>query len=601
MPELNLCKDLSLPINAVTQKFAIIGMSGSGKSYCMTKLAELMLDAAAQVVLLDPKGEAWGLRLLADGKRPGYSVPVFGGEHADVPLKPDMGKQIADLIVRGDYSAILDVSEFVSSEIAEFGYHFATQLLHLKKARPGAMHVMIDEAQDFIPQNPQPASKGQSNYEPRMLHAFERLQKQGRAKGVGMTIAGQRPQEINKKVLNLSECWITFRLAGLQERASTLKIIGERDRATADKLDQQLPRLASGDGYFWSAEWLKVSGVYRVAAKKTFDSSATPEVGARRVEPRELSPVDNEALRREMAAVIEQEEENNPATLRARLAAQEAELKKLRAQEKPAAEIKRVEIPVLKEADFKRIEQSVREMEAIRVRGEEANRAAINELNSLAEKIAGAASLANEADKQLLGTMLTVSLPVPVRSDVEQYRQATDAIARQTAPRRSAGKGVGSAPVKAGARRMLEALSRYRRLGLTRPQLATLSFVAPGGTFSDYLSSLRAHNFISEDGVHIHATDLGIAHLIQARGDAPTAAFDAERIVAAYKLKAGARRMMDVLLKAHPSVVTRGELSIKAAVAPGGTFSDYLSSLRVKGLISEDSSGIKASATLYLK
>src|SRR5947209_1306708 len=122
-------------------------MSGSGKSYCMTKLAEEMLDERVQLVLLDPKGEAWGLRLLADGKTPGYPIPVFGGEHADYPLKPDMGSRVAELIVRGDYSAVIDVSEFISSEIAHFGYDFATTLLHLKKQRRSAMCVMIDEAQ----------------------------------------------------------------------------------------------------------------------------------------------------------------------------------------------------------------------------------------------------------------------------------------------------------------------------------------------------------------------------------------------------------------------------------------------------------------------
>jgi uncharacterized protein len=82
--KLEISSELSLPIDAVTQKIAVLGMTGSGKSYCMTKLAEEMLDARAQVVILDPKGEAWGLRLLADGKSKGYPIPVFGGEHGEL-------------------------------------------------------------------------------------------------------------------------------------------------------------------------------------------------------------------------------------------------------------------------------------------------------------------------------------------------------------------------------------------------------------------------------------------------------------------------------------------------------------------------------------
>ncbi len=126
-PQLHISNSLALPLDAVTQKIAVLGMTGSGKSYCMTKLAELFLDARAQVVILDPKGEAWGLRLKADGKTPAYSIPVFGGDHGDIPLQPDMGASIADLLVDGDYSAVLDVSEFVSSELARFGYDFVSK------------------------------------------------------------------------------------------------------------------------------------------------------------------------------------------------------------------------------------------------------------------------------------------------------------------------------------------------------------------------------------------------------------------------------------------------------------------------------------------
>jgi ATP-dependent Clp protease ATP-binding subunit ClpA len=45
---MKIAKDLDLPIDAVTQKFAFLGRTGSGKSYGATKLAELMLEAKAQ-------------------------------------------------------------------------------------------------------------------------------------------------------------------------------------------------------------------------------------------------------------------------------------------------------------------------------------------------------------------------------------------------------------------------------------------------------------------------------------------------------------------------------------------------------------------------
>lgn len=54
---LKLSNELTLPLKAaVAQKYAWIGRSGSGKSYCASKVVELLLDAGAQVVIVDPVG-----------------------------------------------------------------------------------------------------------------------------------------------------------------------------------------------------------------------------------------------------------------------------------------------------------------------------------------------------------------------------------------------------------------------------------------------------------------------------------------------------------------------------------------------------------------
>jgi len=80
--------ELSLPIDVVTQKLAFIGRTGSGKTYAATKLAELLGEAGAQFIALDPVGKWWSLRLLDGGKPSGLDVPVFGGLHGDLPLEP---------------------------------------------------------------------------------------------------------------------------------------------------------------------------------------------------------------------------------------------------------------------------------------------------------------------------------------------------------------------------------------------------------------------------------------------------------------------------------------------------------------------------------
>lgn len=59
------------------------------------------------------------------------------------------------------------------------------------------------------------------------------------------------------------------------------------------------------------------------------------------------------------------------------------------------------------------------------------------------------------------------------------------------------------------------------------------------------------------------------------------------------QLKAGARKMLTILAQWHPEPKTRDELGALAGfAASGGTFSDYLSKLRMAGFIVENGRGI---------
>jgi hypothetical protein len=366
--KLRVSDKLSVPLEIVTGKTAILGMPGSGKSWLMMLLAELFLDASAQVVFLDPKGEAWALRLSADGKTPAYPIPVFGGDKGDFPLRPDMGRRIAETIVEGDYSAVLDVSGFISTELAQFGYDFAVRLFELKKRKPGAMSLMIDEVQDFIPQNP-----SERGMETKMLGAFERVAKQLRSKGVGMVMAGQRPQEINKKALNLAEYWFAFQMTGIQERETLEKIVREKDKTEAERLGQVLPSLEVGVAHVWSPRVLKVSAEFKIGARKTFDSSATPEVGARRVIARKLAPVDVKSLRQAMDDIVEQEKANDPAALQEMVA--QLRRKNQTLQQRLDADAKKAPapakasppkiVPAIKDSQLATIERTLARAEAI--------------------------------------------------------------------------------------------------------------------------------------------------------------------------------------------------------------------------------------------
>jgi len=63
---LHLAEGLSLPLDVVTEKLCWLGRTGSGKTYGAMKLAELMLEAGAQVGVLDPVGVWRALRVPAE-------------------------------------------------------------------------------------------------------------------------------------------------------------------------------------------------------------------------------------------------------------------------------------------------------------------------------------------------------------------------------------------------------------------------------------------------------------------------------------------------------------------------------------------------------
>src|SRR5436309_598759 len=126
MKSLRIAPDLALPLDAVTEKLAFLGRTGSGKSYAAQKLAEEIHAAGAQFVALDPVGIWWGLRLAADGKRAGLEIPVLGGLHGDIPLEAGAGALIANLVVDRGVSMVLDVSQFESdADKARFAQAFA--------------------------------------------------------------------------------------------------------------------------------------------------------------------------------------------------------------------------------------------------------------------------------------------------------------------------------------------------------------------------------------------------------------------------------------------------------------------------------------------
>lgn len=323
MKSLTICKQVPIPLDIVTKRLAFVGTTGSGKSYGAMKTAEEMMLAGIQVVVLDPVGIHWGLRLSADRKAAGFAVTVFGGLYGDVPIAPESGALIADVIIEKKISAVIDVSQFEhDSEKARFSAAFAARFYFRKKAKPSPVHLFLEEGQEFLPQNPQ-------SVETTMQHHFVRMSKIGRNFGIGISIITQRPQEVSKKALNLSQALFAFQTNGAHER----KAIEEwmKDKGLDLDIASDLPKLPVGEPHLWSPGWLKVSTQVKILPRRTFHPSEEESVTYEPQQLTKLSPVDIAKLSASIKETVERAKENDPAELKRKVATLERELQQLKA------------------------------------------------------------------------------------------------------------------------------------------------------------------------------------------------------------------------------------------------------------------------------
>jgi hypothetical protein len=563
--KLEISTDLALPRDVVTQKLAWMGRTGSGKTYGFGRMAEAMLDAGMQVVILDPVGVHWGLRLSADGKGDGIkTILVFGGLHRDVPLEPTSGRVIADFLADRRVSAVLDVSQFESdADKARFATDWAGRFFFRYKAKPSPVHVCLEECQEFVPQN---AMKG----EERMVHAFNRMWKLGRNFGIGGSLISQRPQEVNKKALNQTECFFAFQMTGPHER----KAVEEWMKEKGVDLDiaGDLPKLQVGCAHVWSPQWLRISKEVRIDKKQTFNASSTPEFGAKQVEIKPLEPIEIEKLSADLKASIEKAKADDPAALRERIRRLEAAANSAKPRVDESAVSRALERG--KHEAQRESSARIRTLESTIVRQQ-------GTMKKAAEMLAGAA----------------VDVPKYVAPPVVETSPAARKVASWgPAPRAHAGSDAEiSVKVPKGERIILIATAQHDE-GVERDQLTVLTGYKRSSRDA-YLQRLKERGLVVVEGDRIRVTEEGMAALGGSFEPLPTGGelvrYHLER------LPEGERVIFDYLVRAYPRVVPRDELSDQTEYKRSSRDA-YLHRLKARRLIEIHGSGISASQRLFV-
>lgn len=626
MTVLHLASKLAIPIDIVTETLAILGIRGSGKTNTAVVLAEELLAAGQQVVVIDPTDVWWGLQSSKDGKGPGHPVIVLGGRKAQLPLGPTDGPAIADVVVDHNASLILALRHFSSkADMRRFITDFAERLYYRKGQldTPTPVMLIIDEASLVVPQN----VMGENA---RMVGAIQQLVRQGRSSGIGVTLIDQRAASVNKDVLTQLEVLVCHRTTSPQDRKALKEWVQQHDEH--DRGGQFLDSLASlpkGTAWIWSPGTLDVFQKVGIRERRTFDSSRTPKAGERIQAPTAIAPVGLEALRGQLAKTIDENRANDPKELQKRIRELEREAD-ARGLHTDAA----VQHLLKEEYERGRGDLEVEVQRAVADEGarhERYRKVLVGELaiarreageingllHSLPERIDTLVARLDgilEVEVEEGGWVKPAPAPDPApRSTTVLSREPTKPVwreAHEPGPQRpplrarhvDAVSPKQNGDLSGPAQRILDALAFFELSSNPSPlKKAVAAFVgvsAATGTWSERMKELAVAGMIDSDKQTMRLTDAG-----RRAADASTAPRSRRELHERWldKVSQPASKILRVLIDTYPDAIEKGALAAMVGVSPKtGTWSERLSELRTPGLLEDvNKSEVRAAATLF--
>lgn len=563
---------IKLPIDAVTDTFAVLAKRGAGKSYCASVLAEEMIAAGQRIVVIDPTDAWWGLRAKADGSPNGLPVVIFGGEHADLPLDENMGPVVADLIVdRKIDSCILCTKGFESdASRVRFLLYFGKRLF-FRSREP--LHLFLDECDDYLPQYV-------TGDKATLVGCWQKIVKQGRRQGLGVTLISQRAAVVHKDVLSQTETLVVLRTTSPQDIKAIQawvrdKAGGEGQKAMLDSL----PSLKNGEAWIYSPQFLEIDPPQKIQVRlrRTFDSGRTPKIGERKIEPKELAKVDLDALRESLASTIAKAQADDPKALRARILELEREVKR-GAVAAPAAPptIERVEVPILSDedrADLRHFPVRLAEL--------------AEEYDRLVRSVDSKITFARQAPSPMPASR-TPAREAPIRQPVVDA--TVNRIYREATRRATNGNG----HLGGGETKMLTAIAQHGIDGCDREQLTVLTGYKRSSR-DTYLQRLKAAGMIEEENGSFRARDAGLSEL----GDyesLPTGSALRDYWIA--RLPEGEKRILSLLLDYYPKGTSRSRIDDGTGYKRSSR-DTYLQRLGARKLVVSSRDEVRASHILF--
>lgn len=599
--KLRVSDGLVLGADFVTSTSAVLGKKRSGKTYWAQKIAEGLLAAKQQVVVIDLTSAWWGLRSSADGKSPGYPITIFGGRHGDVPLEATAGALLAEAIVADRFSAVLDVRLLKKGQRIRFIADFL-EALYDKNTK--AMHLFMDEADAYIPQ------RSFSPEEARALGAADELVRRGGIGGIGVTMISQRAQVLNKNVLSQVDTLSVLRMNHPKDIDAVEDWMSNHaEKLLIKEILASLSALPRGDAWYLDPEH-KIFKRVTVAQKSTYDSGRTPKVGERVVPPKVLAKVDLEQLGARIAATVEQAKANDPKLLRAEAARWkkahdelqagmerevQRQLSKTPGKAAGAIEkIKVVEKPVLKDTQLARTEKLIDRAASV---VEKATARVEKTIEEVRGTFGAAIGRAEQALDELRAVVKGVSALPPAtttRPDTQRKPSTPPLVVKPPVVTAETKNGHNHSARADGLKpahlRILSAIAWWESLGVSDPDFVGVAFVAgtspKSSAFENNRSRLRAAGYLDyPSSGRFRLTEAGRA--ITPPPTMPTTNEALHEAVLAMTKSPAVGRLLRVLIDAYPNEVSFEDLAAGAGTSVASSaFENNRSWLRARGLSS---------------
>ena len=594
-----------LPDDFITRTAAAIARKGAGKTYTSKVLAEELLEAGHQVVVIDPLDVWWGLGV-GTGSREGHHICVFGGEHADVPLAETGGSTLAQYLAeRPEVNAIICIDHLSKNGQRRFATDFFEAFFRAKTKHEfrTPVHLFVDEADMFAPQRVMKGSE-------RMLGALDTIVRRGRTRGIGVTMITQRPATLHKDLLTQVDLLIAMQLISPQDRKAIdawVKHCAAEDEC--DEVMRSLPKLKVGQAWFWAPAWLHMLQLVEIRKLKTYDSSSTPDSKTRKREKVHKATVNVEQIRSDLGSMVQEVEAADPGRLKRRI--DELERANRQLQQELAARNKLDEAEIARRVEVLADDVAHEVAAGLNARWRERIRrmraTVIGAFDTSPEHLPkddGSTRLqieqAIQQDEPPAAEPEHIPAAEPPATPRQEYEPHPTRKHRARALEERTAVGPGKDLPK-GVRAVLSVLARHGECNMGK--LALLAGYSPkSSTMRNILSSCRN----AEEGPYIDGSGKGPFTLTKA-GDEALGTVDPlpsgkERIQWwADKLGTGVpRRVFDVLVRIYPADYSRDAIAEAAGCsANSSTLRNAFSKLRTMGLMEGSGDALRASSDLF--